>query len=513
MRIPLKCIDCLSRNIVKITPDDLYFALSYVWGAPHPETSSPKGKDPVKGLQIGIPQVIEDAMTVVKSLGKRYLWVDKYCIDQHDDVDKHYQIQNMDRIYQGAYVTIIASAGTDAFSGIPGVGYVPRKWQPSSFIGNLVLRSTLPPLKDVLGRTTWITRGWTYQEAALSRRCLFFTELQVYFVCSAMSCCEATAIALSSETALASTPGVLSADIFGHTADVVDYDRPRTPLRKFADHVTQYTGRNLTYEMDIMNAFRGLLAKSQFHNYYGIPIAASDWEEAKSPEDFDYGFARGLFWMPNYSGHGGRISLSRRENFPSWSWVGWKGVAMFPGGGGAISGFGREALMEIDKSTFSSRFWIIDKHGKRFTLARLCALEFAQRLVPEISNYIEIESWVLQFRFEPSSWSDSEFNICSCDPDSTHTGGSITLMLEGATFCEKPLTKNDELYTKIVSQSWSCVFLYKSLGCSPIFQDLHNFLILEWHGEVAQRVGSINVRGGSEILGRLPRKRQRIMLG
>ena len=130
-----------------------------------------------------------------------------------------------------------------------------------------MLCSTLPPLKDVLGKTTWITRGWTYQEAALSRRCLFFTELQVYYVCSAMSCSEAIATPLNSVTTFASAPGVLSAGLFGNTTNFSDYDTPRTPLRKFADHVTQYTGRNLTYEIDIMNAFRGLLAKAQFHNY------------------------------------------------------------------------------------------------------------------------------------------------------------------------------------------------------------------------------------------------------
>ncbi|PMD27107.1 HET-domain-containing protein, partial [Hyaloscypha hepaticicola] len=189
MRIPLKCIDCFSRSIVEITTEDLYFALSYVWGTPCPEISSPRSKDSVKKLQIGIPQVIEDAMTVVKSLGKQYLWVDKYCIDQHNVVAKHYQIQNMDKIYQGTYATIIASAGTDASSGLTGVGCVPS-------IGKSILCSTLPPLKDVLGETTWITRGWTYQEAALSRRCLFFTELQVYYVCSAMSCSEAIATPL-----------------------------------------------------------------------------------------------------------------------------------------------------------------------------------------------------------------------------------------------------------------------------------------------------------------------------
>src|ERR1700677_1024332 len=34
-------------------------------------------------------------------------------------------------------------------------------------------------------------RGWTYQEAILSRRCLIFTDQQVYFVCRLTTSCEA----------------------------------------------------------------------------------------------------------------------------------------------------------------------------------------------------------------------------------------------------------------------------------------------------------------------------------
>jgi hypothetical protein len=53
-------------------------------------------------------------MTVVTTLGKRYLWVDIYCIGQQDHNAKDLQIQNMDRIYEGAFATLVASAGHDA---------------------------------------------------------------------------------------------------------------------------------------------------------------------------------------------------------------------------------------------------------------------------------------------------------------------------------------------------------------------------------------------------------------
>ncbi|KAK0724499.1 hypothetical protein B0H67DRAFT_107151 [Lasiosphaeris hirsuta] len=43
------------------------------------------------------------------------------------------------------------------------------------------------PHKSIRG-SRWSTRGWTFQEAVLSRRRLVFTAELVYFECSAMNC-------------------------------------------------------------------------------------------------------------------------------------------------------------------------------------------------------------------------------------------------------------------------------------------------------------------------------------
>ncbi|PMD57269.1 HET-domain-containing protein [Hyaloscypha bicolor E] len=57
----------------------------------------------------GVPQVIEDAITVVQKLGRQFLWVDKYCIKQWDSDYKESQIQVMDKIYEGAAATTVAA--------------------------------------------------------------------------------------------------------------------------------------------------------------------------------------------------------------------------------------------------------------------------------------------------------------------------------------------------------------------------------------------------------------------
>jgi Heterokaryon incompatibility protein (HET) len=130
----------------------------------------------------GVSQVNEDAMAVARALGKQYLWVDRYCIDQQDHDGKALQIRNMDRIYEGADATIVACAGSNADFGLPGVGLINRKCQLSAVVGDQILVSSPPPLAAAMKESAWMKRGWTYQEATLSRRCLFFTELQVYFV-------------------------------------------------------------------------------------------------------------------------------------------------------------------------------------------------------------------------------------------------------------------------------------------------------------------------------------------
>lgn len=284
-------------------------------------------------------------------------------------------MRNMDLIYEAAHVTIVASAGTNASSGLPGVGCVPRKRQPSASVKKYILHSTLPPIKEALEDTTWATRGWKYQEGALSRRCLFSTDLQIYFVCSVLSCCEAISGGSRPATSFTSASGTLSADIFGKNTEVLESNQVQTSLRNFADHVAQYTERNLTIETDILDAFRGILGKSWFHSYFGILIAPNDFAEAETIKEFNLGFARGLFWLPanaarlgcmfgentsrsylpSWSWHS-TIDLSRRNDFPSWSWVGWKGAIYFPGSDGHRSTLGLEALMEAEMGNSDIKF-------------------------------------------------------------------------------------------------------------------------------------------------------------
>ena len=58
-------------------------------------------------------------------------------------------------------------------------------------IGNARLVTVLPTLQQQIDRSKWATRAWTYQEAVLSPRNIYFTHDQVYFACNIMQYCEA----------------------------------------------------------------------------------------------------------------------------------------------------------------------------------------------------------------------------------------------------------------------------------------------------------------------------------
>lgn len=123
--VPQWLIDTHDQCIVPGVSANHYLALSYTW----PETRDSSTPAPrsllldaasVADLQTPgcfsssailelLPGVIRHAMSVTAVLGERYLWVDRLCIVQNDAGTLD-QVTRMDKIYAGAYLTIIAAA-------------------------------------------------------------------------------------------------------------------------------------------------------------------------------------------------------------------------------------------------------------------------------------------------------------------------------------------------------------------------------------------------------------------
>jgi len=88
---PDRLIDCSRWELC--TSDEPYVCLSYVWGS-----NLSDQKVAGNALPHEMPSTISDAMEVTLKLGWRYLWVDRYCINQDDEHEKHNIIRNMDAI-------------------------------------------------------------------------------------------------------------------------------------------------------------------------------------------------------------------------------------------------------------------------------------------------------------------------------------------------------------------------------------------------------------------------------
>lgn len=316
-----RLIDCHTLCIVPAPNDCQYIALSYVWGNTLDEANTA-----VDVLGSHTPLVIQDAIRVTIRLDVRYLWVDRYCIDQNSE-EKDHQIRNMDLIYRGAKLTIIAAAGEDPSFGLPGVSSTNRTPQPMLQVKGHLLISSLSDPSAELSSSKWASRGWTYQEGLLSRRRLVFTPSQALFQCMNMHCWETISIPLH----------IMHTKDLKRFRDSISGCRAFPPrgigksLKDVVQRIGEYSQKDLSFEHDALNAVLGVLhafkrAGVLAHHISGIPsvplLRISQSQSTKPLESL----AAGLSWVADT--RNGNPYLKRRENFPSWSWAGWTGVGL-----------------------------------------------------------------------------------------------------------------------------------------------------------------------------------------
>lgn len=268
----IKVIDCRTGNTGRWDGRDKYLALSYVWGRPD-QTGNNDGS---------YPKLISDAIIFTLAVGIKYLWVDKYCIDQNDPDDVSRQIAQMDRVYESATATLIAASCSSSSEGLPGVSTALRETQPWSISSDgTLLVSSMASTMRIFADSHWSTRGWTYQEALVSRRCFVFTKQQVHFICKTMSTCESAnhSLALMRERRYIRNTGTgLGADLFQPGSLEPEEGT------SFRAHLSAFTARNLTSEEDILNAFRGILNRQIWWSLWGVPFPTCNWWEVRSRE-------------------------------------------------------------------------------------------------------------------------------------------------------------------------------------------------------------------------------------
>jgi hypothetical protein len=403
---PLKVIDCASRKLCEIAPGTPYVCLSYVWGntsVAHEISSTLSGC---------LPKTIEDSIWVTLQLGYSYIWIDRYCIDQQNDAEKHHLIMYMGAVYRGAKLTIIAAAGDSPHSGLPGINGTPRRQQYSHTVGTSgqqIIGLEVP--KQDIEDSVWNTRGWTFQELVLSRRRLVFTRSQMYFQCNNMHRLEN----LPPRHPASSSPDPsMDAGISHDNLIAFPNLNIGSTVQTIYRQIEEYYHRNLSFHEDIVKAVTGIINSFELGQgtdriratqLFGLPIFYSQTsptfclpsEKKCSPTVFTptSTFAHSLIWTisPPFDTE---YSVVTDTLFPSWSWASCKNHydPIYE------CNFTWETSLVDFSCEESLQVWINNESGRSLELDEYIKTwdqEDDRLLAPKIS----IKSWVVLWNTEP----------------------------------------------------------------------------------------------------------------
>jgi hypothetical protein len=323
----VRMVDVKGCCVVPAPAGCQYLALSYCWGDPtkmkHLQLTNANFEQfhtpgALSGEHEQIPNTIRDAIHLTQRLEYQYLWVDALCIIQDDRADKEVQLNLMDRLYKSATITIAASAGDNAWSGLPGA--FPRSRSSlliTEMIDGITLVTASKDYIGAIGSAAWSKRAWVLQERDLSPRLLIFTPRQVFWECNMTTWSEELQLECFD-------PQICIEN--NHFIERFKKPRPDlSPVQRYAFLLAQYTPRELTNQDDALNAVQGLL--NDLHSHF--------------PEGFFWGLPESMFdtaLLWNFGVYQ-QAPKPRRAMFPSWCWAGWRAVASFSVGSPFDYGF------------------------------------------------------------------------------------------------------------------------------------------------------------------------------
>ncbi|THV54724.1 hypothetical protein BGAL_0021g00270 [Botrytis galanthina] len=304
-----------------------YATLSHCWGSNHIiKTTSSTIKSFYGGIRkADLPATFQDAISVVRALGLRFIWIDSLCIVQDSLDDWKHESVLMASIYSNCYVNIAATGAADSSKGC----LAPRSplhrsiplfakglLQPETEDKNIFVRHSLNGLHQFYSTPTilrneatgsWgkekqeaplLSRAWIFQERYLAPRTLHFCSSELVMECRKELRCECTGL-----DSIASNP----------LRDVQDisYD-------SWLRAVEEFSRLRLSHETDRLSALLGIA--KVFHARLMSTYLRGLWGED---------LARGLLWdvtrYENVHTSASPLNLppkrQNREVAPTWSWA------------------------------------------------------------------------------------------------------------------------------------------------------------------------------------------------
>lgn len=289
-----------------------YVALSYCWGTQGLFKTKRKDIDRLKrGFQLSeLPKTLQDAVAVTRQLGIPYIWIDAVCIVQDDAADKERELGVMAEVYSNATITLAALSAASVTEGFLHLRRRPvrfaRTWaEGNGFTTVLVAQEKIRTgLHASSLRNDWHplmgtqngdfdpvqTRGWCFQEQILSRRFVAYSRHEVQWSCRTEIGCQCRLIGGDGTTG--SIPQALSVQ--------------QDPFRFWAEMVSFYSQRGLTYLNDKLPAISGLAREVQ--RFTSADYIAGIWLQD---------LKRNLSWTPEDE----VTSCPSTYRAPSFSWA------------------------------------------------------------------------------------------------------------------------------------------------------------------------------------------------
>ncbi len=187
-----------------------YIALSHCWGGKiDMKTTSENINARLESISFAnLPKTFQDAVTVTRELGVKYLWIDALCIIQDDANDWVNESKNMAAVYKDAYMVLGADMSTDSNGGFldPSEGAYNQDGEPLAVVDSemtsifvrghrdhgalcVMLPSWKTMYEHYIPASPLSKRAWTLQEQFLATRMTHFDSREIIWQCdSALSC-------------------------------------------------------------------------------------------------------------------------------------------------------------------------------------------------------------------------------------------------------------------------------------------------------------------------------------
>ena len=352
---PKRLLQCLPDGSVKLVdtqslPQPCYYiALSYCWG--DPEAMKKTTMETLERHQIGIPDedlqpLHREAVALARRLkfdGLKigYIWIDALCIvqDSEEDKDREEEIMQMNAIFAGALVVVVAALAKPK-SSLDSLMRVKRLKPPSDDQSHIWRDASLIRYKEMdfnvkFRKRTWTAhwstdatfdtqtgaRAWCFQEKLLASCCLVFRDDEVVWQCR--SCCQCECGGEQEHFSVGYEPGFTMApyqkkrllpsaeqDSFQVDGTLTASASNEAAYEFWKDAVEDYSHRALSLKTDrlpAISAVASIVAKATGDRYL-----AGLWRND---------LIAGLGWIPSVWSSG--LGLHRHQEYiaPTWSWA------------------------------------------------------------------------------------------------------------------------------------------------------------------------------------------------